>query len=61
MLGISFLELFFLFILALILFGPKDLPKLARLLLQMVYRLKNIFHQFEKKWNHLEDKEKNDK
>lgn len=50
MLGLGFLELVLIFFLLLILFGPKELPGLARLLLHMIYELKTIFNRLEREW-----------
>ncbi len=55
--GFGFTELFFLFLLILLLFGPKELPKLARFVARLIYQMKNIFQRLEKEWN-LKDQDK---
>ncbi|MDE0518973.1 MAG: twin-arginine translocase TatA/TatE family subunit [Oligoflexia bacterium] len=55
MLGLGFTEFVFLFFLALLLFGPKELPKLARLIARCIYEMKNLFQRLEKEWHLFED------
>lgn len=50
MTGFGFLELCAIFLLVLVLFGPKELPKLARFVAKFIYELKNIFQRLEKEW-----------
>ena len=50
MTGFGFFELCVIFLLALVLFGPKELPKLARFVAKLIYELKNIFQRLEKEW-----------
>ena len=60
MLGLGFAEICAVFLLILILFGPQELPKLARLIARLIYEMKNIFKRLEKEWNLLsEDKKDN--
>ena len=54
--GFGFTELLFLFVLVLLLFGPKELPKLARFIARLIYEMKNIFQRLEKEWRLSEDK-----
>ena len=56
--GLGFVELSAIFLLILVLFGPEELPKLARFIARLVYQMKNIFLRLEKEWN-LEYKSKN--
>ena len=55
MLGLGFTELLFLFFLALLLFGPKELPNLARLMARFIYEMKNLFQRLEKEWGLFEN------
>ena len=50
MTGFGLFELCVIFLLALVLFGPKELPKLARFVAKLIYELKNIFQRLEKEW-----------
>jgi len=50
MLGFGFWELILIFFLLFILFGPKELPDLARTLLRMVNELKTTFQRWEQEW-----------
>ena len=56
MFGFGFTELFFIALLALLLFGPKELPKLARFVARLIYEMKSIFQRLEKQW-HLDNQE----
>ncbi|MDE0119431.1 MAG: twin-arginine translocase TatA/TatE family subunit [Bdellovibrionales bacterium] len=58
MLGLGFTELVFLFLLALLLLGPKELPKLARLMARFIYEMKSLFQKLEKEWCLFEDQKK---
>ncbi len=49
--GLGFVELGAIFLLVLILFGPEELPKLARFMARLVYQMKNVFLRLEKEWN----------
>lgn len=49
--GLGFVELGSIFFLILILFGPQELPKLARFIAKLIYEMKNIFQRLEKEWN----------
>ena len=51
MTGFGLLEVCAIFLLALVLFGPKELPKLARFIAKLIYELKNIFQRLEKEWH----------
>ena len=51
MTGFGFFELCVIFLLVLVLFGPKELPKLARFVAKLIYELKNIFQRLEKEWH----------
>ncbi len=44
------MEMLLLFVLALLLLGPEELPPLARLISRTLNELKNIFHRLEKEW-----------
>ncbi len=61
--GLGLIELSVIFLLVLILFGPGELPKLARMLARLIYEMKNIFRRLEKEWDLLsatqEDRKKN--
>ena len=48
--GLSFTEIIIVFILLLILFGPKELPKLAKLFVSSLNELKNIFYKLREDW-----------
>ena len=50
MTGVGGAELAFLFLLFLLLFGPKDLPRIARFTARLFYDMKNIFQKLEKEW-----------
>lgn len=50
MVGFGFFELCAIVLLVLVLFGPKELPKLARFVAKLIYELKNIFQRLEKEW-----------
>ena len=50
MLGFGISEIILIFLILLILFGPKELPGLARFLLRMIHELKAIFHRLETEW-----------
>ena len=54
--GLGFPELVIIFLLALLLFGPKELPKLARFLVKLINEMKQIFNRLKSEWN-LSDKE----
>lgn len=54
--SLGFLELIVVFLLALFLFGPKELPKLARVLVKLINEMKHIFNRLKSEWN-LSDKE----
>ena len=56
--GLGVIELGAIFLLVLILFGPEELPKLARFTARLVYQMKNVFLRLEKEWN-LEYQSKN--
>lgn len=58
MLGIGFVELFVIFLLTLVLFGPKELPKIAQALAKWIYELKRIFQRLEREWNLMSEKKK---
>ena len=47
---LGFTELCVIFLLVLFLFGPEELPRLARALARMIYEMKNIFKKLEKEW-----------
>lgn len=49
--GLGFQELCVIFVLVLILFGPKELPKIARHIAKLIYEMKNIFQRLEQEWN----------
>lgn len=49
--GLGFVELGTIFLLILILFGPEELPKLARFIARLIYEMKGIFQRLEKEWN----------
>ena len=49
--GLGFVELGAIFLLVLILFGPEELPKLARFMARLVYQMKSVFLRLEKEWN----------
>ena len=49
MLGLGMIEIFFLLIVLLCLFSPKEIPELARLVLKGIYEVKNVFSKLEKK------------
>ena len=51
MLGFGFVEWIVIFLLLLFLFGPKELPKGARLMARLIYEMKNIFRKLETEWN----------
>ena len=51
------MEILVLFLLVLLLFGPEELPPLARMISQTLNELKNIFQRLEKEWD-LSDKVK---
>ncbi len=48
--GIGFVELFVVFLLLLVLFGPKELPEMARRMARFIYEMKNVFQKLEKEW-----------
>ena len=50
MLDLGFSEIVLIFFLFLILFGPKELPGLARFIVRILHELKTIFRQLEKEW-----------
>ena len=54
--GLGFPELVVIFLLALFLFGPKELPKLARFLVKLTNEMKQFFNRLKSEWN-LSDKE----
>lgn len=51
MLGFGIMELISISLLVLILFNPKELPILARMLARWIHEMKHIFRQLEKQWN----------
>ena len=51
MLGLGFMEVIGVLLLILVLFGPKELPRLARQVARLIYEMKNIFHRLEKEWD----------
>ena len=51
MLGLGFMEVIGVLLLMLVLFGPKELPRLARQVARLIYEMKNIFHRLEKEWD----------
>ena len=51
MTGFGFFELCAIFLLVLVLFGPKELPNLARFIAKLIYEMKNIFQRLEKEWH----------
>jgi len=51
MLGPGFFEVGFIILLLLLLFGPKEIPQLARFLARFIYEMKSIFKRLEKEWN----------
>ena len=55
MLGLGGLELFFLLMILLCLFSPKEIPELARTILKSIHEIKNIFSNFESKMNSVQD------
>lgn len=46
----GFTEVFVIFLLGLFLFGPEELPALARALARLIYEMKNIFKKLEEEW-----------
>ena len=50
MLGMGLIELFVIFLLLLVLFGPKELPKMARRIACLIYEMKNVFQKLEQEW-----------
>lgn len=58
MLGIGFLEVFLILLVALLIFGPKRLPDIARSLGKAMYQLRNASTNFtqeiSKEWRRLE-------
>ncbi len=54
--GLGFSELLVIFLLALFLFGPKELPILARFIVKLINEMKHIFNRLKEEWN-LSDKE----
>ena len=57
--GLGFIELIIVFLLILLLFGPKELPYLARSILKFINEMKNIFSRLKKEWDLLENDPKN--
>ena len=57
MLGFGFIEWVVIFLLLLFLFGPKELPKGARLMARLFYEMKSIFRKLETEWNLEPEKE----
>jgi len=61
LLGIGFLEVFLILIVALLIFGPKRLPDIARSLGKAMYQLRNASTNFtqeiSKEWRRLEEEE----
>ena len=51
MLGLGLVEIFFLLIILLCFFSPKEIPELARLILKGIYEIKNVFSKLENKIN----------
>ena len=49
--GLGFVELGAIFLLILILFGPQEMPKLARFVAKLIYEMKNIFQRLAEEWN----------
>ncbi len=54
-------ELFLIFLLGLFLFGPEELPRLARALARWIYEMKNIFKKLEEEWKLKPEDTKNPK
>ena len=54
--GLGFPEVIVIFLLMLVLFGPKELPTLARFLVKFINEMKHIFNRLKDEWNLL-DKE----
>jgi len=50
MFGLSWTELFLVFIIALVVVGPKDTPKIMRFMGAMMARLRNMMQGFQKSW-----------
>ena len=61
MLGFGFIEWIVIFLLLMFLFGPKELPKAARLMARLFYEMKNIFRKLETEWKLNPTKEKENK
>lgn len=60
MLGFGFTEIAMVVLLVLLLFGPQEIPKLARFISRLIYQFKDIFSRLEKQWNlNTEDKKMN--
>lgn len=61
MLGIGFLEVFLILIVALLIFGPKRLPDIARSVGKAMYQLRNASTNFtqeiSKEWRRLEEED----
>lgn len=56
--GLGLFEMGVVFVLLLLLFGPQELPHLARGGLRILNELKGVFHRLQKEWN-LESKTNN--
>lgn len=50
MFGLGWAELFLIFILALVVIGPKDLPKVMRVMAAMIARLRRMTQNIQKGW-----------
>ena len=48
--GFGLLELIVVFLLLLVLFGPKELPRLARGVARLIYEIRHIFQKLETEW-----------
>ena len=55
--GMGIVELFVIFLLILVLFGPKELPKIAQALARLIYEMKRIFQRLEREWNLMSEKD----
>jgi len=58
MYGFGLIELSVVFILVLLLFGPQELPKLARFIARFIHEMKSIFKNLEKEWNLFSEEKK---
>ena len=48
--GLGAAEIICIFLLILVLFGPQELPHLARLILRLINEMKNLFYRLEACW-----------